>query len=150
MRVVGLAALAAAVAVAAGCGAGEEGDGRLTKEEFIAAADAICKEANAKLDALGTPTTLEQIAKFAGDAITIQEEALADLKALKPPAADEATINEAYALLDQQLELGRQIEAAAKEGDQAKIQELVGEVQPIDSQADQIAQDYGLKECGND
>jgi hypothetical protein len=141
----------AAVVASAGCGGGGgQGDDRLTKEEFIAQADAICKEANDKLDALGEPANIEEVATFAEDAIAIQEDALARLRALKPPAEDEATLNEAYALLDQQVELGRQIVTAAEAGDVAAIEEIVAQGEPINDQADQIATDYGLKECGND
>lgn len=146
----GLVAVAIAVAVlAAGCGGGGGGGNRLTKEEYITQADAICKAANAKIDALGTPATLDEIAKLAEQATSIQQQALDDLRALKPPAEDEATLNKAYDLVEQQVTFGKQIEEAAKAGDQAKIQEIVAQVTPINQQADQIAKDYGLVECGN-
>ncbi len=149
-RAVTLAAIAAAAVAVAGCSGGGGGDDRLSKDEFIAQADAICKEANEKLDALGEPASFEEVASLAGDAIAIQEDAIAQLRALEPPAEDEATLNEAYALLDRQVEVGRQIQEAAAAGDAAKIEELVAEIEPIDEEADQIAADYGLEECGND
>lgn len=143
-----VAALALA-GVAAGCGGGGGGD-RLSKEEYIAQADAICKAANEKIDALGEPETMEEIATLAADAIEIQEESLADLRALEPPEADEAKLNEAYALIDQQVGLGKEILEAAESGDLEKIQEILAEGEPIDDQADAIATEYGLTECGND
>ena len=129
----------------AGCG----GD-RLTKEEYIAQADAICKEGNEKMLALAAPTGLEEVAELAGQAIEIQEQAVADLRALKPPEADEAILNEAYDLLDRQIEIGKQIQAAAEAGDQAKIQELFPQIDSVNRQATQIAKDYGLVECGRE
>ena len=143
-----VAALALA-GVATGCGGGG-GDERLSKEEYIAQADAICKQANEEIDALGEPSSLEEIATLAADAIEIQTKSLADLRALKPPEADEAKLNEAYALIDQQVGLGKEILEAAEAGDLEKIQEILAEGEPIDDQADAIAADYGLTECGND
>lgn len=146
-----IAALAAAVAVAvvAGCGGGGGGD-RLTKAEYIAAADAICKATNDELGALPDPSSIEEVASLAEQAVSIEEDALAKLKELKPPEADQATIDEALGLLEQQVELGRQLGDAAKAGDGAKVQEIVGQIDPINQQANEIATQYGLVECGND
>jgi hypothetical protein len=142
-----LVALAVGVLVA-GCGGGG-GGGRLTKEGYIAAADAICKEASDKIDALGDPQTAEEVAQLADQVVEISEDQLAQLRALQPPEADEATINEAYDLIEQQIDIARQVGDAARANDPAKIQELVQEGQQINERADQIAVDYGLKECGS-
>ena len=149
-RWIGIAIALAVALAAAGCGAGDGGGDRLTKEEYIAQADAICKQANEEIDALGEPATLEEIVTLAASAIEIQEESLAELRALKPPEEDEATLNEAYDLVEQQVEVGKQVKAAAEAGDMETIQTLIAENDPLDEQADQIALDYGLTECGND
>ena len=149
IRAAGAVAALALAGVAAGCGGGG-GDDRLTKEDYIAQADAICKATNEEIDALGEPETLEEVATLAADAIKLQEDGLAELRALEPPEADEATLNEAYALVEQQVDLGRQIQEAAEAGDMEKIQELLTQGEPIDDQADAIATEYGLTECGND
>jgi hypothetical protein len=141
-------AVLVASALAASCGGG--GGDPLTKEEYIAEADAICKDANEQIDALGEPQSAEDIAEFAEQAVAIGEEQLAKLRALRPPEADEATLNGAYELIEQQLDLARQLGPAAEEGDLARIQELVAEGQRINDEADQIAADYGLEECGSD
>ncbi|MCL4290657.1 MAG: hypothetical protein KJ051_10335 [Thermoleophilia bacterium] len=148
MRVRAAAAVAALAlaGVAAGCGGGDGGGDRLTKDEYIAQADAICKAANEKIDALGEPETMEEIATLAADAIEIQEGSLAELRALKPPEEDEATLNEAYALVEQQVEVGKKVKAAAEAGDLEAIQTLIAENEPLDDQADKIAADYGLTE----
>lgn len=143
-----LAGAAAVAALAAACGGGD-GE-RLTKDQYIDAADAICVGVNERLDALGEPGTLEEVVALAEDAIAIQEEALNRLRALRPPEADVATLNGAYDLLDQQVELGNELAEAARVGDTDRITELVGELQGVDDQADEIARDYGLQECGTD
>ena len=140
----------AVAAVAAACGGGDGGGDRLTKEQYIAEADAICADINEQLDALGEPGNLEEVAELAESAVGIQEEALEKLRALQPPEADEATLNEAYELLDQQVVLGNEIADAARDGDAASITAIIGQLEGIDNQADQIAIDYGLTECGTD
>lgn len=150
IRAVGLAALVAAALGAAACGGGGGGEGeRLTKAEYIAQADAICKDVNDRLDALGAAESIEEFAELAASAVEIQEDGLADLKELKPPEEDQATIDEALALLDQQLALSQQIQEAAAAGDEAKVEELIAQIEPIDSEADQLAVEYGLTECGS-
>lgn len=69
MRVSGLAlpAVAAVLALPA-CGGGGE---RLTKTEYIAAADAICEEANRALNELGEPGSLAELADYAPRATEI-------------------------------------------------------------------------------
>jgi hypothetical protein len=89
------------------------------------------------------------VAALATQAADIQEDAVADLRALNPPEEDQALIEEAYDLLDQQVEIGREIAEAAEAGDEARIQQLVAQIEPLDEQANQIARDYGLVECGS-
>ncbi len=65
----------AAVALAAGCGGGGDGGGdRLTAEEFVQQADAICADANEQIDALGEPQSMEELATMAAEALSISEQ----------------------------------------------------------------------------
>jgi len=78
---------------------------RVTRAQFIAAADAICAAGRvqlaplkSRLDALGSGQTLAEAAKTAppliGQAIAIEQASLAKLRALPEPAGDTATIGE--------------------------------------------------------
>lgn len=140
-----LLALAASVALVAGCGGG--GGDRLSKEEYIAAADAICAEANASIDALAEPTE-ETFDEYIAKAEEISREQLDKLRALKPPADDEATLNRAYDLVEQQIALAVGASEALKSQDQAEIDRISAEIDTLNAEADKIANDYGLKECG--
>lgn len=140
-----LLALAASVALVAGCGGG--GGDRLSKEEYIAAADAICAEANSSIDALGEPTE-ETFDDYITKAEEISREQLDKLRALKPPADDEATLNRAYDLVEQQIALAVKASEALKNQDQAAIEKASAEIDTLNAEADKIANDYGLKECG--
>ena len=128
-----------------------ETDGeRLTKAEWIEQADALCAQAEDELDALGTPETLADIAALVPRAIEISEEQLGKLKALRPPAADEATLARALDLLEQQIDVLRRLGEAATAGDGAAVGEIATEGSTLNDEADSIAQSYGLEVCGSD
>lgn len=141
-----------AVALAAGCGGGGGGGGgsedRLTREEFVAAADAACKAANDEIDALAEPTSLAEAGTFLEQVLPIQEDLVATLRGLRPPEVDQAKVDEAIGLLEQQLDVARDLQAAVDDGDEAKFTEIYEQGDPIDEQVDEIAKELGLVECG--
>jgi hypothetical protein len=152
-KIIGAAALVAVVSVVAACGGSDEGgssDGgaELTKEEYIAAADAICEEANAAQDELGEPTTEAEFLELVPQNIAIAEDQMDKLEALVPPAADAETLNGAFKLLRQQIDLIQQYVDAIEAGDTATADDLSGQIDAIQAEADQVAIDYGMKVCG--
>jgi hypothetical protein len=150
-RAMALAALAA-VALAAGCGGGGdggEGGDRLTTEEFLQQADAICAEANQQLDALGEPQSVEELATMAPQALSISEQTLDSLRELSPPEELEAQFDRALELLGQQNALAQELVTAAEAGDQAQLESIVAQAEPLDTEADAIADELGLEECGD-
>jgi hypothetical protein len=153
--------LAACVAAAA-CGSGEDGgDGggegaaattveeRLTREEYIAAADAICKDANDRVAELADPESADELITFIQQARAIGREQLIALRELSPPEDIEARVEEAYALIEDQLALTEELEQAAEDEDLERVEELVAEGDAIDDEADAIAAEIGLVECGS-
>lgn len=147
-RVVAFAGLAA-VAVAAGCGGGGGGGGdRLTSEEFVQQADAICEKANQQLDALGEPQSVEELATMAAEALSISEQSVDALRELNPPEEFQAQFDRALDLLQQQNELGQDLVAAAEDGNQTQIEAIVADGEPLDTEADAIADELGLTDCG--
>jgi hypothetical protein len=113
----------------------------LTKEQFIAQADAICaagdKTINAAVQALGddqpSQADLQQFAQIAVPALQVQVDAI---RALPPPSGDEEQIT---SMLD-----------AVQDGvDEIKSDPSAIEADPL-KQADELAQDYGLQQCGSD
>jgi len=145
-------AVVVACLLAAACGSDDDADGdgaRLTKTAFIAKADAICQEANDRIDAIPEPQTTEELAQLGRQVLDIAREQLARLQALRPPAADEETIDEAYDVIEEQLGVAEELVAAAEEGDLQGLQELLEQGERLDARGDRIARDYGLKECGS-
>ena len=154
MRVgAGLFAVALVAGLAAASCGGDGGGGggeALTKEEWIAQADAICAGANAQIDALGEPAGLEDVADFSAKAEEISRAQLEKLRALTPPEGDAAAVGEMLGLVEQVIDEAAKLGDAAKEGDVGKINEIVAAIDPINERADQLAQDYGLQECGGE
>jgi hypothetical protein len=112
----------------------------LTKQEFIAQADAICKKGNQTVDKEGQKFFSQKGAdpeQFVNKVFvpTIQSE-LDDVGALMPPAGDEDEVQNLLDAAQQALDKVKQDPALFEQG-QGPFKE-----------ANQLAADYGLKECG--
>jgi hypothetical protein len=141
---------AAGLLVLAGCGGGGDEAEPLSKSEWIEQADEICAQADEDIEALGDPTTLDEIGELTDEASGISRDALADLRALRPPEEDQATVDQMLDLVEQQIEIGEQIGEAARNGDEAEVRRLAAEAQPLEAQADEIGRQYGLDDCADD
>lgn len=79
----------------AGCGGDDDDGSGLSKEDYIARADAVCTDANEKEIALGTPAAGDREhpkykePRFQRKFLAIGRETLADLRKLEPPEGDE-------------------------------------------------------------
>ena len=116
------------------------GDSGPTREEYIAKADAFCKERNA--EAKERNEKLQQIATEAHS-----EEEFKDIEA---PDADQETIDKLVAATDDEIAVLEKVVEAAKARDFERFGDLINDQQNIDERANEIAQDYGLKECGSE
>ena len=141
---------AAGLLVLAGCGGGGDEAEPLSKSEWIEQADEICAQADEDIQALGDPTTLDEIGELTDEASGISRDALADLRALRPPEEDQATVDQMLDLVEQQIVIGEQIGEAARNGDEAEVRRLADEAQPLEAQADEVGRQYGLDDCADD
>jgi hypothetical protein len=143
-----LVAVAFVAVAALGAGAcGSSGEDRLSSEEYVTAADAICKDANDRIDALPDPQTKDELIAYISQARTIGDEELAALRGLSPPAELEDRANEAYELLEQQLALTDDLEQAVRDEQYDRVDELTSRGQALNDRADAIAGEIGLREC---
>jgi hypothetical protein len=136
-------ALAAALA---GCGSGDDGT-PLSREEFVAQADAICQEYEAKLNALGTPQSAEDLQEFADESVPIAEEGQGKLEDLTPPAELQDVYDEWLAQGDKAVDIVQRLEAAASENDQQEIQAIAAEAEAADARSRELAEQLGFDEC---
>jgi len=149
----GVAVIATAAVVIAGCGGGSSsttGDSgtALSKSEFLAKGNAICAKGNQEINAAAKKVFTQSAApsqadqeKFATDTLipNIQQQ-IDGIEALTPPAGDEDQVN---AITD----------AAQSALDKAKQDPTTltdqGGSDPF-AQANKLADAYGLTKCGSD
>ena len=139
--------LAAALALA-GCGGG--GKTTLSKAEFVAQANAICKDYDARINALGDPGSIEDLVGLAAKAKPIAEDGVAKLRALKAPEDLQARYDEYLATGDVNIAFLARLGEAAKSGDFAAIEKIGTEGEDNSDKAHGIAAELGLTECAKD
>jgi hypothetical protein len=147
-----LTLFASAVLAVAGCG-GDGGGGsgdRLSAAEFREAADAICAEYDQKIQDLGEPESLEDLNAFIERAIPIIEEGFNKLDELQPPEELEADWDRAMEVNAENLELTKDLQAAAESGNEERVQEILAEASQNEEETDRLARELGLERCGED
>lgn len=124
----------------AGCGGDDPG--APTKEEYIAEADAICKEADDGVAAsiestygIGTPSAQEVQMIIEEELLPSVEGQLEDLRSLTPPDGDEEAVNDIYEALDRDIQAVKEDPAIAVEAN-AFVE------------SSRLAHEYGLTDCG--
>ncbi|MGD0167331.1 MAG: hypothetical protein ABSC51_08585 [Gaiellaceae bacterium] len=113
-----------AVLVLCGCGGGSK---RLTKAQFAAKANALCAAYQVKVRSLGQPKTT--VAKIAGikTLLPYDRKLVADLKKLKPPANEEATVKRVLTLSNEQADRIEALLAAIEKRDLPQVRKLIAE-----------------------
>ena len=84
-------ALAVVVVVAGGCGSG--GEKRLSKDEYAKRADAVCSRTNRLTEPSGDVSSMPALARFADRTLKPLDRALRDLRRLRPPEDEQATVD---------------------------------------------------------
>jgi len=144
-------ALAALVGVlvllASGCGGGGGGGDRLSKADFQSQANSICAKYQKQLDALGTPSSLDEIPALVDKALAILNKEIDEIGQLNPPEELQSQFNAMLAASDKTKQAADDLSTAAKAGDQAGVQKALREGNAASSQADKIAGELGLDSC---
>jgi hypothetical protein len=131
----------------AGCGGGDGGGDRLSRDEFVAQADAICKDYEARLDELGAPQTQEELAEFADKSVPIAQEGQEKLAELNPPEDLQDEYDDWLEQGDKAVDIVQRLERAAADGDQQEIQEIAQEAEAADQRSQELAATLGFSEC---
>jgi hypothetical protein len=134
----------AAATFVVGCGGG---DGRLSKEEYSKQADKICTKYNAKIRALGRPTSIGALPAYVDRALPLARKGDEELRALKPPKDEEKTANEWLDQNDSVVGSMERLRNAAKKGDRAAIQAALTEASSANQTANRLARQLGLGVC---
>ena len=152
-----VAGLGALALVVAGCGDEEKestssGDS-LTKTEYIAKADEICAaakkvtdRANKQIDALPANARVQDGVPAIASALEASRNAARRLQALPEPGEDKATLDAYLANIDKTNAAGARLEAAARAGDLAKVEQF-GKSDNLRAKSKRLATQYGFKRC---
>jgi hypothetical protein len=136
-------------------------DGGPTREEYIAEADAFCKEANAEAKGMNerlqeaarsesTPRKqLAAIVPILEEGYEVQRRSRSEFKQIPHPPADREIVQRMHAAFDAQTDLVGRLLEAAEEGDLARFRTLTREQDRVKVEARGLARGYGFKECGS-
>ena len=136
------------VACGGSSGGGGGGEKALTKDEWIAKADAICAASKKAQDALPQPQSAADLAAMTEKLIPIITKEINDVNALPIDDANRAAVADMMGKAGVQIEMATGLAAVAKAGDMAKIQEFVTTNQSKMDAANSAAKAFGLKVCG--
>lgn len=128
----------------------------IAKESFAKRANAICQTMNEKLKALPRPAGLNDlsaVADYNEKSVAINEDGVKQIRALRQPPGDEATLNDIYTKLEKGLAVARRYIEALRSGvsDAEATQAvnlLISESNRLIAEANSAANAYGLVVCG--
>jgi hypothetical protein len=138
---------------AAGCGGGSSnssssGDGdRLSRSEFAAKADAICKKYNEKTKQIGQAKNLSDVVKAFDQALPLLSSALSELQTLKPPKSEQRTVDEWLAQSQVLKHDLQEMRDKAKAKDLKGVQDAFARASANDRQGNRLAAKLGMKVC---
>jgi hypothetical protein len=131
--------------LAAGCGGG--GEEPLSKAEFQSQANAICAKYEKQLNALGTPSSIDEIPDLVQQALVILNKEIDEIAALNPPDELQSDFDKMITASNKTKAAANDLSAAAKSGDQAAVQKALEDGNAASDEADQLATGLGLGEC---
>jgi hypothetical protein len=135
-------------ATLAGCG-GSNSTSTSTDSgaNFVARANQICATVNSKIAAMPAINTPAEVIKSLPQEVAVITGAVAQLKALTPPADHKTTAEQLISGLGQEGTLLQQIIAALKAADAAKLKTLANQETSLNKTDGARAKTLGLTEC---
>ena len=141
------AVVLAAVAVGvAGCGE-SKGSDRLSKEDYLKRADAVCTAYDHRLEELPEPKTIEGVVTLADEAKPVAERGLAELRKLRPPTDLQEDVDAWLALNQANVDAIDDLRKAAAASDEAAARAVSQRAVENERKADALAKRIGLEEC---
>jgi hypothetical protein len=135
----------------AGCGGGGGASGQpLTRDQYAAKADAICSKYKQKTGALSRPATLADLADVADQVLPLLDDARGELRALRPPASEQATAQAWLDEFDLIIQDVKNIRDKAKNNDTAGVQAAAQPALKHDQHANELASQLGMTVCSKD
>jgi hypothetical protein len=114
------------------------------------AADELCEESDDAIAELPEIESIDDFADVGPDALEIAQAQYDDMVDLGLPDEQADVVEEVLELLDEQLALTEDLIAAAEEGDDAAVEEILAEGTDLEDQLADLADDLELEVCGQD
>jgi hypothetical protein len=139
-----------ALLLLAGCGGSSSSGQPLTRDQYASQADAICSKYKQKTGALSRPATLTDLADVADQVLPLLDAARGELRALRPPAAEQATAQAWLDEFDLIVQDVKNIRDKAKNNDTAGVQAAAQPALKHDQHANELAAQLGMTVCSKD
>jgi hypothetical protein len=139
--------LVLAIVVLAGCGSSGSSGQRLTRDEYAKRADAICSKYKQKSNALSRPSDLPGLAKIADQVLPLLRSARGELRALRPPQAEQATAAAWLNEFDRLIGDIKKIRDAAQKSDSAAVQAAAAPALQDNQHSNDLASQLGMTVC---
>jgi hypothetical protein len=143
----GLLAVAAAVLILLVILLGDGGEAKLTRAEYIARVDAVCRDYNRRLARIPAPVAVgnpQAVAQSIDQALPLVEERAARAKAIAPPPELADDVREVFSLSDTAIAELRSARAAADAGSLERSARALGRFLAAAEQARRVAAAIGL------
>ena len=146
--VVLVAVVAASVLVAAGCGGSSRNKAYAgSKAAYAAAMNTVCRTVNARQATLGRATSISDFADKESQLLDTTKAGEKTLKSLVPPDEIKSNAEHFISVVDQlNGKVGDAIDAA-EVNDQAKLNQLIGEITALSKTGDVDAKAIGAPAC---
>jgi hypothetical protein len=135
--------VALAALVVAGCG----GSSTLSRADFVKQANAVCRRVNTKISSAGQATSAADVVRIGPAVVAAEQNGLADLRKLKPPANLQADWTKILADLNLLTNNASKLVAAARKNDGASAQQAANDSTQRQSEIDRLAGRDGLTNC---
>ena len=125
-------------------------EGALTKEDFIAAGDAICQQLTDDTELVAEPADETDLARYLNEVLPLAADAREAFSTLAAPEDGVGVQQELLAALDASLEAGAGASIAAEQGDTVTAGDLLTQASEAGNAANASAQAYGFQQCGSE
>lgn len=134
----------------AGCGESGGNGQALTREQYAAKADAICGKYKRQTETLGRIATSADLAAAADKVLSVLNKERGELRALEPPADEQATANAWLDQLDVIVDDVEKIRAKARANDVQGVRALAQPALRHNARANELATQLDMSVCNKD
>ncbi len=144
-HVLGTVRVGVAILLLSGCAAGSSTDDhRVTKQAYIARADAICARVDRADRAIPTDTAQPEVIRETTDGLS---RGVSDLKALDRPAGHDQELDAWFHDLDQEVAAIARMQPAADAGDRDGLLRMFTSSESLERKIQRAAQRFGFHDC---